>query len=140
LGILPTTNIIKWGNAISSIKNVTFISMPNTEYIFKITTFDTYNLVVLYNPNNDNNILLEFKDYFGANEGTFVRVCANQEFHFVNGEVDVSIKDEYTKFFTKPTDKAQKLINKSLALDIETKNVDGVLTPIVIAIASKFKT
>ena len=114
--------------------------MPDTDFIFKITYFPTYNHVILYNSINDDDILLEFEDYFGVNETTFVRQCKNQIFYYVNGEIDVCIKDKPTKFFRKPKNKAQKISNKFLTLDIETKNVNGVLTPVVIAIASKFNT
>jgi len=140
LPIPITTNIIKWGIALSSIKNITEISMPNTDFIFKITSNDTHNHVILYDPKNKNQVLLDFKDYFGINEITFHRVCKNQEFYYVNGLLDVSIKDKPTKFFRKPKSKTQDLSQQFFTLDIETKKVDGVLTPIIIGIASKFKT
>lgn len=113
--------------------------MPDTDFVFRVTTFETYQDVVLFNPKNNNNTLLEFRDHFGINTTTFKRECKNQEFYFVNGKIDVSIKDQPTRFFNIPKIISKAFSNHFYTLDIETRNVEGILTPIVIGIASKAK-
>jgi hypothetical protein len=112
----------------------------DTDYRYTVTANEKSNHVILFPYPNDDDIILEFEDYFGDNPGTFVRYCKNQTFHYVNGVLDICIKDKPTRFFRKPITRLQKLFHKFLTLDIETKNVNGVLTPIIVAVASQYTT
>jgi len=133
-------NIRHYGTLIKTSGNLFTISKPKSmDEIYQITVHSDHNHVLFLNKGA---LIFEFRDFFKSdtNDFTFTRIYRNKEFHYINGRLLWATHVRPSRFFL-PKQTAQKLSQKKFfTLDIETLKVNNVLTPICIAIASKYKT
>lgn len=122
-----TTDISKWGNIIKHENNVTILEnplYPNVLIFIKVDS-DKQSYEFLINGK----VKFSLEDHYGANEETFTRIIRGMQTLFVQGG-EVVFKTLITKVnFIKPSKPCKRIKTDFLTLDLETRNINGVLTP-----------
>jgi hypothetical protein len=140
---LPTTmNLKLWGLQLSKIDNIVKLAKWRSKFIYEIELISPliHNVRLLMN----NETILSFKDVL-INENdlrTFTRYINGDEYHYVNGKVELKLISKNT-FNMKQVDLFKNKFNKKiipllnenfLTLDIETQLINNVIVPILIDI------
>jgi hypothetical protein len=82
---------------------------------------------------NRNNIIYKFIDQFGVNDTSFTRVINEaNKFIFVDGVQVLKANTKSVKFMEK-SDVENKVNNKFITLDIETRTIDNIMKPYCIS-------
>lgn len=133
-----TTDLNNWGVILSQ-------DNPNSLYLqsnikkgsqivyYNVFKYTNYNLIQVF---INNNLLVIVKDFFlnnNSNPTSFKRIINNNEFIYVNG-ILTSKKIKRKVQYIKPISKSLYRTDNFITLDIETKNINGVLKPICISI------
>lgn len=127
---LPCTmDFTKWGNThfySNYTKAIVYKAKSNREYHIKI--YDNYTLVDL---KIDNKTLLSFKDSLLVENSydltSFKREFKNQTILIENSELKLKTINRKTKYITK-IKPSISLSDKFITMDIETRNINGVLS------------
>jgi hypothetical protein len=124
-----TTDLTKWGLVLSDINNKLLIEKESTRFTYHITKETLKHIVKVY---FNDKIILNFEDFLGSSFINFERVVGNHFYKIRNGEVVLKKLVRKTKFLE--VIKLDKSIsNKFITMDIETRNVDGILIPYCIS-------
>lgn len=135
---LPSTlDLNKWGTHLLSELNSkgdkidTLKVFKQYNYVYIIHHQEKKRLVTIVNSSNKN--ILSFTDYIiDQSLDKFKRIITNQEYYFSGGKLIVKTFIRKTNYLL-PIKKQKKLTNKFITLDIETRNIDNVLTPFCIS-------
>lgn len=131
---LPQTmDLYEWGD-------VQFILNDTEAMVLKFKSHAQYH--IKFKDNNTmyvdyivkDHVILSFVDELNdkSNLGTFTRTIKNQKFKFINGILDFKEKTFILPKITK-LKKAPFLKNEIITMDIETRNIGGVLSPYTIS-------
>lgn len=128
-----TMDLYQWGTLdfiLQDTEAIVYKKYSKAQYHIKFVDYNK--MVVKYKLNNKT--LITFTDELNDinNLGTFKRFIKNKTFHFINGKL---IKKE--KIYAFPYIKNNKpkpfLINNFITMDIETRNIDGVISPYAVS-------
>jgi hypothetical protein len=125
-----TTDLTKWGEIISN-KNGKVLIMFNeeTEIVIDVkisSNKQTYKFMI------EDKILLTIVDTYGNNSTSFTRTVNDKKLIIENGII--VFKSQLKKVGgIKPTKPSKDLKNKFITLDIETRTLDGILSPYCIS-------
>jgi hypothetical protein len=124
-----TTDLSKWGTIVSDIKNQLTIEKESSKYTYHITKETFKHIVKVY---LNEKLMMEFTDKILLNLTDFDRTIGNHIYRIRGGKVVLKTLTRKTKFLAGI--KLNKLIsNKFISLDIETRNVDGIINPYCIS-------
>lgn len=135
-----TTDLTEWGKILDQFKNrfnIKKLNSPFTYMVFKYTDNLSYNLVKV--KDKAKSTILEFKEYLGITNTTFTRVIGSTKYCIENSKLvfkEVSKKFQYME----KTSTHEKPFTKFITLDIETRSIDGVLTPYCISLYDGIKS
>lgn len=135
---LPTTmDITKWSGNVQFSGDyssaIIYINQSVREY--HVSLFDNYQIVKLV---INNKTLLEFKDTVNNiyDLNSLTRKIKNQLYIFDNGELVIKQIERKTNFLTK-LGKDSSINNKFITMDLETRNINGILEPYCVSIYLK---
>lgn len=129
---LPTnSNFLSWGRLISVDNNNFIIAKNNSKFTYLIHKTDTGNHCKLLDKHI---VLLEFTDIISNGEkGDFIRSVKNHTYYFENNTLILKTNLRKPRYMLQnQIDK--KLNNKFFTLDIETRTINNIITPICISI------
>lgn len=130
-----TTDLSTWGNVLiqdnnNSIYIESFLKIRGQSIFYNIFKYDDHNLVqVFFNKI----LLLTFKDVIIKYPYSFKRIIKNNEFNYENGQI-INKKIKRKVQYIKPLSKNLYRTTQFITLDIETKSVNGILTPICVSL------
>jgi hypothetical protein len=130
---LPNTmDYLTWGSVISKKDNVILVAKANTNSYYKITVFEDRNEVEVL---SNNIVIISFKDILNDvnNLKSFTRILKYQEYVFIDGKLIVKKLVRKTSFL-KTIKSHNKISNKFLTLDLETRTIDNIITPYCVSI------
>lgn len=138
LSLPNTTELNNWGKIINQDQSNSVYIQSNIKkgkqtIYFNIFKYKEFNLIQVF---SNNTLLFYFKDYFinnNNNPTSFIRVYNNSKFIFEKGILK-SKEIERKVQYIKPISKSLYNTENFLTLDIETKNINGILHPICISI------
>lgn len=127
-----TTDISKWGTVTKQEENV--ITLENSNYPGTIIVIKLHSDKQLYQFLINGKVKFYFEDIYGSNEESFTRVIREmQTLHVQDGKVVLKTNIIKVNFFNKEK-VCNRIQNNFLTLDIETREIRGVLSPYCISI------
>ena len=131
---LPNTmDITKWSGDVNFNNNFTsaVVKIANSHREYQVDLFENYQTVKISAAGM---LLLEFTDTINNvyDLSTFTRKIKNQVYIFENGELVIKQLERKVNFLTK-LDKDTTLSNKFIAMDLETRNINGNFQPYCVA-------
>jgi hypothetical protein len=124
-----TMELNKWGNIISEINNQIIIKKESSILTYHITKETLKHFVKVY---FNDKLILQFIDKVSLSLTDFDRIIDNHLYKIRDGKQVLKKITKKTKFLDKiKLDKS--ISNKFITLDIETRNVNGIMTPYCIS-------
>jgi len=111
-------NPLEYGKLIDQIDNNYIVQINETNIVKIVAEEDNLNRVKFFRKGE---LKYEFTDK-KVNENTFIRILDKKQFTFTNNELVLLNIEKTVKFIT-PLSSLNKLTNKFITMDIETKNV-----------------
>ena len=133
---LPNTIDYKlWGNILYYISNkIIHVNDFSNKYLYKIYIKKDHNEIHLLNLKT-NNLIIKFYDYpmDVNNLSIFRRIINNHIYYYKDNKLILKTLNRETSFLTS-IEKDNKINNKFITLDIETKTINNVMIPYCICI------
>lgn len=125
---LPTNmKFISWGKLIGTENNKLLLEYfkGGNSYLFEIEQFDSYNHIVIKDIDNDDKVLIEFKDFYvEGSTVNFIRKIKNIEYIFANERLLFKIENKEFKLLRKAK-VVRKLYTNFITFDIETRTINN---------------
>jgi hypothetical protein len=128
-----TTDISKWGTIIKNENNVITLENPKLPGIIIVITVyqnkQTYEFII-----NDTTKFFFEDIFYGINKDSFIRMVGNEQtLHVQGGKVMFKSYSQKVNFI-EPVIQPKENINKFITIDLETRNINGVLRPYCISL------
>jgi len=129
---LPTnSDFMTWGRLIFSDNNNFIIAKNNSKLTYSIVQTSDGNLCKLLDKHI---LLLEFTDIIiNKEKGVFTRSLKNHNYYFENNTLILKTNLRKVKYM-QPIKPDNKITNKFFTLDMETRTINGIITPVCISI------